>query len=848
MDFALQAALLGAVMGSAVLALSTVYGSTLATAPPAYRWWAAAFIAETASKAVLLAGPELVEMSDLMHGAAAVLTMGGFGAYRGVRIIAPAAALGMLAAVAWTLIAQIPRQSLDLLATPLLGLGGIPLVLSGWAFAAETRPRRSDGSGIVALAFAAAGIHELVSPAMQGHRATATWSLLLAQLLAMLLAVALLLLVMRRQQARADEEGERADLLQSRLIDAFGSVEDGMALYDSDDRLLTCNDRYREFLRPVADLLHQGSHFREILAESIRRGVVPAAIGHEEAWLQAVLTEHGDSHAVPREQQYHDGRWVAVSVYPTADGGHLRILRDITSRKQAQQSLEDSVAWLRGIMDTVVDGLITIDDGGTVLSFNPAAERIFGWPAPEVVGRNVKMLMPEPYQSEHDGYLTRYLDTGERRIIGIGREVEGRRRDGSVFPLELAVTEMRQGDMTTFIGMVRDITDRKRVEGALVDSERRFRAQAFQLQAIIDNMAQGVVVFDGNDRLTALNDVSRQMLELDDGAAVPGQTLFHDFLAHFAAGEEEEFEAIGNRLAAIRRQSALVFEHHRPSGTVFEVRSTVMPGGGFILTFTDITERKKHEDALRDAKEAAERGNRAKATFLANISHELRTPLNAIIGFSELMKHEIFGPLEPVSYRHYVDDIHESGMHLLELINDILDMSKAEAGMTDLVESAVDVGAIVRSSVRMMARRAETAHISLAEEVADRLPSLFADERRVRQIVLNLLSNAVKFTEDFGRVTVRAQATADGIMVSVSDTGIGMSAEDLKRVMEPFVQVDTRLSRKYEGTGLGLPLTRALVTAHGGTLTLESAPGVGTTATVLFPASRVMAAEAAAQA
>jgi PAS domain S-box-containing protein len=841
MDFALQAALLGAVMGSAVLAGSTVFGSTLATAPSAFRWWAGAFIAEAISRAVLLLGPETVELSDFLHACAAVLTVGGFGTYRGIAMSAPSVGLGMVAAVGWTLVAQIPRQTFGLLPLPLMGLGGIPLLLSGWAFAAEARSRRADGSAMVGLAFAAAGIHQLVAPAMQASRATATWSLLLAQLLSMVLAVALLLLVLRRQQARADEEGERADLLQSRLIDAFGSVEDGMALYDAGDRLLTCNERYRDFLRPVGDLLQPGSAFRDILVESVRRNVVPAAAGREMEWTADMLTSHAHGQPSPQEVQFYDGRWVAVSVYPTADGGHLRILRDITARKQALNSLEDSVAWLRGIMDTVVDGLITIDDGGTVLSFNPAAERIFGWPAADVVGRSVDMLMPEQYPAGHEGHIARYLTTGERRVIGIGREIEGRRHDGSEFPLELAVTEMCHDGMTTFIGVVRDITDRKRVEGALVDSERRFRAQAFQLQAIIDNMAQGVVVFDGTDTLSAINDVSRRMLELPEDAVVAGRTSFHQFLTLFADGAEDEFESIGSRLAAVRRQSALVFEHTRPSGVVFEVRSTVMPGGGFILTFTDITERKKHEDALRDAAEAAERGNRAKATFLANISHELRTPLNAIIGFSELMTHEIFGPLEPINYRHYVDDIHESGMHLLELINDILDMSKAEAGMTDLDETLVDVAAIVRSSVRMMARRAETAHISLAEDLPRDLPPLKADERRVRQIVLNLLSNAVKFTEDFGRVTVRVALVPDGMAVAVTDTGIGMTAEDLQRVMEPFVQVDTRLSRKYEGTGLGLPLTHALVVAHGGTLTLDSTPGVGTTATVMFPKARVVA-------
>ncbi|MCR6630816.1 MAG: PAS domain S-box protein [Magnetospirillum sp.] len=683
-----------------------------------------------------------------------------------------------------------------------------------------------------------------------------------------------------------------------------------------------------------------------------------------------MLADHSAAETNGREFQLWDGRWVAVSVYRTADGGHLRILRDITSRKQVETSLEESLAWLRGIMDTVVDGIITIDDTGTVLSYNSAAARIFGYDAAEVVGRDVAMLMPEPHRSEHGQYLRRYADTGEAHVVGIGRQVKGMRKSGEVFPLDLAVTEMRQGEMVTFIGVVRDITDRKRVEDALVESEQRFRdlaesasdwfwemdsdfrftfvsgrvrqvlgvgpsffvgrpftdladsgevstawepqmelmrahrpfrgfvfshtlpsgaakfvemagrpafdadglfcgyrgtatditplkrherelaAQSEQRQAIIENMGQGVVVFDANERLVAMNQPARALLDLPPSAG--NLDTLESLLLHLALqgefGRGNAMVKVIRRLARLRRFPHQVFEHARPNGIVLEVRSTAMPAGGLILTFADITDRKKVEDTLREAKDAAERGNRAKATFLANISHELRTPLNAIIGFSELMKHEIFGPLEPVSYRTYVDDIHESGMHLLELINDILDMSKAEAGMTDLVDALVDVSAVIRSSMRMMSRRATANGIALVEDIPEDLPYLRADERRVRQIVLNLVSNAVKFTEEGGSVTVTAGCEPEGLVLTVTDTGIGMTPDELERVMHPFVQADTRLSRKYEGTGLGLPLTKALVVAHGGTIRLSSEPEKGTSVQVVFPPERVVrnAAEAIA--
>ena len=186
-------------------------------------------------------------------------------------------------------------------------------------------------------------------------------------------------------------------------------------------------------------------------------------------------------------------------------------------------------------------------------------------------------------------------------------------------------------------------------------------------------------------------------------------------------------------------------------------------------------------------------------------------------------------------------------MHLLELINDILDMSKAEAGMTDLQETAVNVVDIIHSSVRMMTRRAYNAGLNVECELPERLPMLLADERRIRQIILNLLSNAVKFTDDGGSISVAARIDAQGdFLLQIRDSGIGMSPEDLVRVMEPFVQADTRLSRKYEGSGLGLPLTNALIGAHGGKLIMESVLGRGTSATVIFPKARIIASDMSA--
>jgi signal transduction histidine kinase len=237
--------------------------------------------------------------------------------------------------------------------------------------------------------------------------------------------------------------------------------------------------------------------------------------------------------------------------------------------------------------------------------------------------------------------------------------------------------------------------------------------------------------------------------------------------------------------------------------------------------------------------EEAREANQAKSAFLANMSHELRTPLNAIIGFSEIVAGELFGPTG-ARYVEYAHDIHSSGIHLLSIIGDVLDLSKIEAGQRALTESVVDLYEAAEASLRLVRGRAENGHIRLVNGVPRGLPRVNADERAVKQILLNLLSNAVKFTPKGGRVAVGAELRGDGsLAISVDDTGIGIAAENIPRALAPFSQVDSSLSRRYEGTGLGLPLVKSLIELHGGTLELESEEGKGTLAAIVFPADRV---------
>jgi signal transduction histidine kinase len=243
---------------------------------------------------------------------------------------------------------------------------------------------------------------------------------------------------------------------------------------------------------------------------------------------------------------------------------------------------------------------------------------------------------------------------------------------------------------------------------------------------------------------------------------------------------------------------------------------------------------------LQMEKVKAETANLTKSEFLANMSHELRTPLNAIIGFSDVMQRAMFGPLS-ARYRGYGTDIFNSGTHLLKLINEVLDLSKLEAKKLELYEEDVDLSKVIEASMRLVQPQADKANVRLVKEIDERLPLARADERRMLQVLINLLSNAVKFTPDGGVVRITSDLTKGSLTISVIDTGIGMTAEEIAKALEPFGQINSKISRKYEGTGLGLPLAKCLVELHGGELTIESEVDVGAAVTVVLPPERVVA-------
>jgi signal transduction histidine kinase len=246
---------------------------------------------------------------------------------------------------------------------------------------------------------------------------------------------------------------------------------------------------------------------------------------------------------------------------------------------------------------------------------------------------------------------------------------------------------------------------------------------------------------------------------------------------------------------------------------------------------------------LRVARDDAQAANKAKTEFLANITHELRTPLVGILGFSEIMESEKLGPMGSARYREYAGDINQSGQHLLALINNLLDLSKIEAGKEELFESEIDVGDIIAGTVRLLHTHIEESHVAIECNVQSDMPRLVADQGKVKQILINLLGNAIKFTGEGSKVVVKAWARQDsGCVIQIADTGIGIAPQDIPKALAQFGQVDGVYNRRYEGTGLGLPLAKSLVELHGGVLDLQSEVGVGTTVTIRFPVWRLQVA------
>ena len=515
---------------------------------------------------------------------------------------------------------------------------------------------------------------------------------------------------------------------------------------------------------------------------------------------------------------------------------------------RSNEQLRDSTARITTMFDTVADGIITIDERGTVETFNPAAERLFGYAAAEVIGQNINLLMPEPYRSEHDGYLARYRAGGAARIIGKSVEVTGQHKAGSTFPLELVVSEMRLGEARHFTGVIRDITERRA-------GERAARYLNDAVQAIPD----GFTIYGPDDRLVLCNSKYREIYGLASIDRLEGRS-FEEILRIGLAN--------GDYPAALGREDAWlaerIFAHHNPGapfdqllhdGRWVRITEVRLSDGSIAGMRADITELKHAEAASQaarataeTARTVAEAANRAKSDFLAAMSHEIRTPMNGVIGMidvlqqSSLKGHQI----------EMVDTIRDSAFSLLAIIEDILDFSKIEAGKLEVEQVPTEVAEVVEKACGMLDHLALKKDVDLTLFTDPAIPALvIGDPQRLRQIIINLANNAIKFSSGQGRpgrVAVRAVLAARTtervvIEICVTDNGIGMDAAAQARLFTAFTQADASTTRRFGGSGLGLTIARNLAELMGGDISVQSTPGQGSAFTLRLPC--VAVAEAA---
>ena len=383
----------------------------------------------------------------------------------------------------------------------------------------------------------------------------------------------------------------------------------------------------------------------------------------------------------------------------------------------------------------------------------------------------------------------------------------------------------------------------------MVEREKAGRRSAQnRLVDALENSDEAIVLVDAEHRIVIANSRLANFFP-DLAPQLAAGTNFLEFLPQvekLIGGPAEPDDGAVEHEVTLDDPRAPERELRLPDGRWLRISRNRTREGGFILVLTEISDLKEREERLNESRRQAEGANEAKTTFLANMSHELRTPLNAIIGFSEVMGTEMFGKLGSDTYIEYAKDIQACGAHLLAIINSVLDLSKSEAGKLELACENVDLGHIIESAATMMRDQCTRAGLELYAWQPIQPIQVWGDPAKLRQVLLNLLSNAMKFTAKGGSITVRTEhRTDDLVAIEVADTGIGMSPADIPTALAAFGQIDSRVARRYDGTGLGLPLSKAIVELHGGLIAIDSAPGLGTKVRVILPRQKA-AAEAAA--
>ena len=502
-----------------------------------------------------------------------------------------------------------------------------------------------------------------------------------------------------------------------------------------------------------------------------------------------------------------------------------------------RQSLTAASVWQRTILDSADSPIIATDPQGVIQTFNRAAERMLGYRAEEVVGKTTPGIIHDPAEVERravelSGELGRAIEPGFEVFVvktrsGAPEEREWTylRKDGSRFPVRLSVTAMfdAAGRITGFMGIATDLTERKR-------EEERFRL-------VVEASPNGIVVVNEAGVITLVNARMEEVFGYTRGELVgqPVEILLPEqFRARHPAQRGSFFADAHARAMGVGRD----LFGRRKDGSEFPLEiglSPIATGEGPVVmaVVVDVTKRKQAEQALRVAMEQAQAADRLKSAFLANMSHELRTPLNSIIGFTGILLQGLAGPLNPEQAKQ-LGMVQGSARHLLALINDVLDISKIEAGELKVSCEPFDLQASIARVAAMVQPLAEKKGLSLSVKLAPGLGQAVSDQRRVEQVLLNLLNNAIKFTEQ-GEVSLSTEPNGDCVHLRVADTGMGIKPDDLATLFQPFRQLDTGLARNHEGTGLGLAICRRLAQLLGGEILAESDWGKGSSFTFTLP-------------
>jgi PAS domain S-box-containing protein len=577
--------------------------------------------------------------------------------------------------------------------------------------------------------------------------------------------------------------------------------------------------------------------------------VLGEAFGNRDEAIDRRVLETGK--AVPFHEIHaadHDG---AERAYLTTrlplkldDAGQLSILSvaiDVTEQRQAESRLKDAI-------EAINAGFAMFDPSDRLVAWNRQYADLWAASADAAIPDGRERILRLLRRGILFEELVRGLaDAGAHRAAGMTDPeawVEGRiaAHETPSNPIELRIENswIRVSNHRTedggYVTLMTDITQLKQRGAELA-------AQSSLLRATLESLGEGVAVVDFSGRFLAWNRQYAQLMGLP--VTFSGGNLA-DAIAEQARAGEIDSESVASTLEGWRRAIAtrepVHVERRREDGTHVEVLGLPVAGIGHVIVVRDVTKERRTMLQLQEARDRAESSNRAKSAFLANMSHELRTPLNAILGFSEVMEQQLLGPIGNDRYVTYATDIRWSGNHLLQLINDVLDLSKIEAGRADLTEEILDVPSLARDCIRLLDERAREAGVEWNEAIPMRLPALKADARGVRQILLNLLTNAVKFTPSGGTVTIEAAIEKDGeLALTVADTGTGIPESEIVHIFEPFrYRSNALVSRVKEGTGLGLSICKRLIEMHGGTIELRSRVDRGTSVTIRFPRNRVV--------